>query len=78
MRSSSVIRPALARKAIVGLFAAFFSIALFSCAAALADTYTTGFEDFAPVSVDSQFGWMSPSPPSLRRVLAPPLATVLD
>ncbi len=62
----TVSRPALPRKALVGLFAAFVSLALLPCAVALAaaDTYATGFEDFGPGNVSTQHGWMSPNPPN--------------
>ena len=64
-RSSSVTRPALPRKPIVGLLATFVSIALLPCGVAVADTVETTFEapTFHLGSVNGQpFGL--PSPPA--------------
>lgn len=74
---SSVVRPVLTRKAILGFFATVAGVALLPCGVALADTVTTDFENFStcaqptPVyptfpgcgSVNGQDGWMS-SPPA--------------
>ena len=65
MRPSSVIRPALPRKTIVGLLTTLVSIALLPCGVALADTVTTNFEapDFtAGQSVNGEGGWKSAVP----------------
>lgn len=74
-RASSVTRRARPRTAIVGLFAAFVSIALLACGVALADTVTTNFEAplfhvctppapvFAPMcTVNGQDGWKAGLP----------------
>ena len=64
LRSSRVICSVLPRRAIVGLFAAFASIALLPCAVAAADAVSTNFEPplFHTGSVNGQDGWKSDVP----------------
>ena len=64
VRSSRVICSVLPRRAIVGLFATFPSIALLPCAVAAADTVSTNFEPnlFHTGSVNGQDGWKSAVP----------------
>lgn len=61
-RSSSVTRPASARRAIVGSLATFAGIALLVCPVALADTVATSFENFNTGTVNGQHGWKSAPP----------------
>lgn len=63
-RSSSLDRPALPRRATVGLLATFVSVALLPCGVAVADTVTTNFEAplFHTGSVNGQDGWKSAVP----------------
>lgn len=59
----TVSRPVLPRKALVGLFATFASMALLPCGVSLADSVTTNFEPpFHTGSVNGQDGWMSDVP----------------